>query len=97
MTRVTLDSEPPFDFWPYFDGIAPEDFDEHDCSDESVDYAYTTSCGKYQHVLVNSEHENVFMVLVLDLSRKRVVGHRLLNLGDEYGTAKDGPGAESSK
>lgn len=41
--------------------------------------------GNCQHVLVNSEDKNVFMVLVLDLASRSVLGHRLLNLNQEYG------------
>ena len=85
MHQAGPDSEPPFDFWPYFDQIPASHFRGHDCSEGTVDYAYTTDCGSYQHVLINSQTKNVFMVLVLDLHHSSVLGHRLLNLNDEYG------------
>ena len=85
MHRVPLEAEPPFDFWNYFDSIPAEHFCGHDCSSAEVDYAYTSDCDSYQHVLVNSESKNVFMVLVLDLRDNSVFGHRLLNLNEEYG------------
>jgi hypothetical protein len=34
---------------------------------------------------VDSEQRNTFMVLVLDLQRNEVVGHRLLDLNERYG------------
>jgi len=34
---------------------------------------------------VGSENRNVFMVLVLDLGERAVIGHRLLDLNQEYG------------
>jgi hypothetical protein len=82
-SRVPTEDIPPFDFWPYFDAIPARDFEEHDCSDGEVDYAWST--GRYQHVLVNSEDKNVFMVLVLDVEKRKVYGHRLLDLNKEYG------------
>ena len=85
MTQVVDDTPPPFDFWDYVETIPEEDFDGHDCSDGSVSYVWSDSSGQFQHVLVNSEDKNVFMVIVLDLLERRVYGHRLLNLNKEYG------------
>ena len=84
MQRVALDSQPPFDFWPYFDGIPENDFEGHDCSGGQVSNTWNDATGRYQHVWVNSEDKNTFMVLVLDLQEESVLGHRLLNLNREY-------------
>ncbi len=85
MQRVPLDAEPPFEFWDYFEQIPPEDFEAHDCSNGAVSYAYNDATGRYQQVLVSSEHKNIFMVLVLDLKSQSVMGHRLMDLNKEYG------------
>jgi hypothetical protein len=85
MKRVEKDSGPPFDFWEYFEQIPETHFQNHDCSSGQVDYAWNDSSGRYQHVLVNSEDQNVFMVLVLDLLSRCVYGHRILDLNKEYG------------
>ena len=87
MQRAALDEGAPFDFWPYFDAIPQSDFDGHDCSDGTVTYVYRDTNGHFEHVLVDSEDRNVFMVLVLDCVSKRVVGHRLLDLPRLYGLA----------
>lgn len=89
MQRVSVDNPPPFDFWDYFEAIPEVDFKGRDCSDGLVDYAWTDATGKFQHVLVRSEEENAFMVLVLDLSDNSVYGHRFLILNEEYGIALD--------
>jgi hypothetical protein len=39
---------------------------------------------RFQHVLVESTDKNVFMVLVIDLAGRTVLGHRILNLSREY-------------
>jgi hypothetical protein len=83
--RVGPDEPPPFDFWPYFEAIPVADFDGHDCSAGVVENAWRMSRGGFEHVLVNSEDRNVFMVLVLDRESGVVYGHRLLDLNREYG------------
>jgi hypothetical protein len=74
------DAEPPFDFWPYVDAIPSEHFRGHDCSPGTVTYAFRHPRGRYEHVLVDSTDADVFMVLVLDLHERRVVGHLLLDM-----------------
>jgi hypothetical protein len=85
-TRHRVDAEePPFDFWPYFDGIPATDFEGHDCSDGVVEVTYRMEPSAYEHVLIRSENRNIFMVIVLDRAAGTVLGHRLLDLNREYG------------
>ncbi len=77
---VGLDEPPPFDSWAYFEAIPAEDFLGHDCSAGVVENAWRMSPGGFEHVLVNSENRNVYMVLVLDRESGVVYGHRLLDL-----------------
>lgn len=84
MKRLPPDAGAPFPFWHYFDAIPSADFEGHDCSAGTVTYVWQHPLGLFQHVLVDSEDENVFMVLVLDLTNSKVLGHRLLDLNREY-------------
>jgi hypothetical protein len=83
--RVGLDEEPPFDFWAYFELIPPEDFGEHDFSEGRVSYAWNMRGTGYQHVLVQCETPDVYLVLVLDVPARSVVGHHVLDLNRIYG------------
>lgn len=83
--RVGADHEPPIDFWPYFDAIPALDFEGRNCSEGHVENVWRTQPIPYEHVLVNSDEPNVFMVIVIDVTTKRVLGHRLLDLRREYG------------
>ena len=85
--RVDPNEEPPFDFWPYFEAIPPEDFGGHDFSAGAVPYAWRMRDSTYEHVLVGCETPNVFLVLVLDVIGRSVVGHHLLDLNRLYGLA----------
>lgn len=87
MTRRESNGSAPFDFWSYFDRLPTDEFFGHDFSDCVVDYVYADPSGLYEHVLVNSLDENVFLVLVLDLKTSSVLGHRVLDLRREYGLA----------
>ncbi|GIF50855.1 hypothetical protein DFJ67_4187 [Asanoa ferruginea] len=82
-----LDEEPPFDFWPYCDSIAPEDLGDHDFSAGIVAYVFDMPGRGCQHVAVACETPNVFLVLVLDLNASSVLGHHLLDLNRLYGLA----------
>src|SRR5688572_4933727 len=85
MQRAGPDEGPPFDFWPYVEAIPEADYGGHDCSDGSVTYVYRDPSGRYEHVLLDSDDRDVFMVVVLDREAKRVLGHRLLDLPTLYG------------
>ncbi|WP_238020021.1 hypothetical protein KZZ52_10830 [Dactylosporangium sp. AC04546] len=82
--QIGPEDQPPFDFWPYFDEVPEEDLEGHDFSEGSVTYAWHMPRSNRQHVLVNCETPNVFLVLVLDLSTESVLGHYLLDI---YGVA----------
>jgi hypothetical protein len=85
MRRLSPDDGAPFPFWDYFDAIPSADFDGHDCSAGSVTYVWEHPMANFQHVLIDSEDHNVFMVLVIDMAACQVLGHRLLDLNQEYG------------
>jgi hypothetical protein len=67
--------------------IPPEDFGGHDFSAGAVPYAWRMPDSTYEHVLVQCETPNVFLVLVLDLIGRSVAGHHLLDLNRLYGLA----------
>lgn len=86
MERILSITEPPFDFWPYFEAIPDEDFEHQDCSEGIVDWVWRSEDGRFEHVLVNSsDDEEAFMVIVIDRTANSVFGHHFLNLKNEYG------------
>ena len=89
MQRLSQSDEPPFDFWSYVEEIPQGDFKGYDCSEGCVDCAYRHPAGQWEHVLVNSNDPDVFMVIVLDRVANSVVGHHLLSLPVLYGLRDD--------
>lgn len=80
MTKLGEDARPPCDFRAYFKQIPPEHFEGFDCSAGIVSLVYANADNSFQHVMISSENENVFMVIVLDILNTKVFGHFLLNL-----------------
>jgi hypothetical protein len=73
------------DIWPYVEALHPEDFGVTNM--EEVAYVYRDGLARFDHVLIATPDENVFLVIVVDVKAGAVFGHRLLNLNIEYGLA----------
>lgn len=86
MQRVAADGNAPFPFWSYVDGIPKEDFQGYDCSEGSVQWVWRDADGRFEHILIDAKQDkDVFMAIVLDLQKKLVAGHRLMDFKHEYG------------
>ena len=89
MVRVLADGNAPFPFWSYFDLIPQDDFQGYDCSEGSVQWVWREEGGRFEHILIDSkEDKDVFMAVILDLSKEEVFGHRLMDFKHEYGLRK---------
>lgn len=81
-----IGAEPPFDFWTYVEGIPESDYEGYDCSEGAVEHVWRSEDGEYAHVLIKTKNDkDVFMVIVLALRERTVVGHRILDLKAKYG------------
>ena len=87
MQDVTETAEQLLDIWPYIDAIPLIDLDGFTLRD--VAYVYLNPTGLYQHILIATEDENVFLVVVLEVLSKKIHGHHLLNLIELYGLAEE--------
>jgi hypothetical protein len=85
MIRIDPEGSPPCDIWSYFDRIPEKDFERHDCSEGTITNIWENGPGTFQHILVNTEDPDIFMVVVVELSSASVMGHHLLDLKKEYG------------
>ncbi len=89
MVQVNAADNASIPFWDYFDRIPQEDFQGYDCSEGRVQWVWRDEDQRFTHVLVDTkEDQDVFMVVVLDLITKHVVGHRLTDFKSEYGLRK---------
>ena len=85
MQDMTAAPEAVADIWPYVDDLDPKSLGITWIGD--VVYVYRDEMARYDHMLIQTDTANVFLVIVVDLSRKDVFGHRVLDLNSEYGIA----------
>ena len=52
---------------------------------ELVKKVYRNDLNAFDHILLPTEKQNVFLTIVVDLKKKRIFGHKILNLNKEYG------------
>ena len=73
------------DIEPYYKSIPAADFASHQRFNVVAERIYRTSDNRFDHVLMMTRTKNVYMVIVIDLVNDRILGHRLLDLNQEYG------------
>ena len=84
MVDVSQTAEPVLDIWPYVEAVPEYDLEGFTLLDGIVRYVYQSPPGQYLHVLVSTEDENVFLVVIIDLFSVKITGHYLLDLVTLY-------------
>ena len=86
MVNVTSASDEVIDIWPYVTCIATEvELPAYVLENELVEVVYRSGDGLHDHVLLPTEKENKFLVVVVDRPWSRIAGHHILDLNREYG------------
>ncbi len=84
MRDVTTDAEPLLDVWPYVEAIPVAERSATGPLGD-VEYVYRSGDDKYHHVLIGTNFENVYLVVVVALEAGAIWGHHVLDLGERYG------------
>jgi hypothetical protein len=85
MTPIEDQTPLPSDFWPYFDAVETSDLGGYDFGEGQIERAYRDPTGRHDHVLLASNENDVFLVVVIDRRAQSVHGHYLLDLPRVYG------------
>lgn len=86
MKNVTDTAEQITDIWDYAHELARNGLiSQYGYSGHLIEAVYANSENTYQHVLLFTDTENCYMVIVIDVARKKIAGHHLLDLNKEYG------------
>ena len=84
ITQVEIDD--PINIWDYVGELAKAKLVQQRILDQQlVKYVYRNNQETYDHVLLPTDHNNVFMVIVVDLQERSIFGHITLDLNKEYG------------
>ncbi len=86
MKNITGQERDVLDIWPYVDAIPFADLEGHSIDDCVVEYVYRAPDDRFDHVLVTTKTNNVYLVVIVDLERDTIYGHHLLDLNRLYGT-----------
>lgn len=92
MTEKMLEIKNPdtgmFNIWPYVSRLKTAKILSHKVKERELVYkVYRNSTEEFEHVLLSTEKENNFVVIVVDKIKKKIVGYSLLEPHGEYGLA----------
>ena len=82
MRDVTANPGAGVDIWPYVDALDLDDLGVPSLND--VRYVYRDAKSRFDQVLIGTGRFNSLLVIVVDLERREIFGHRLLDLNEEY-------------
>jgi hypothetical protein len=86
MANVTETAEPIVDIWSYVEELVDEGIiPGHVFNNELVESVYENEDGSFHHVLLPTEDQNIFVVLIIDVKGERIKGHFGLDLNLQYG------------
>ena len=85
MTDVTNTADEVVNVWPYVEIVLSTEFAEQETDSWDVEFVYINQPKSYQHILINTQIENAYLVIVVDVIGKSIFGHHFLNLNQKYG------------
>jgi len=50
-----------------------------------VEYVYRNSTNTFDQILIPTEKENIYLIIIVNIKNKNIFGHYLLDLNKEYG------------
>jgi hypothetical protein len=86
MNDVTGSAIPILDIWPYIKQLTKEKVVlDYVFKKELVEKVYRNDNNTYDQVLLPTEYQNIFIVIIVDLKQKNIKGHYRLDMKKEYG------------
>ena len=86
MVDITATAEAVVDIWGYAEQLVFEEkFDNAIVENQIVQSVYRNDTNTFDHVLLPTGENNVYVVILVDLTNEVIIGHYLLNLNQKYG------------
>ena len=86
MEDVTETADPTVDITPYVEALIAEGLVlPNTLSEELIEIVYRNEEGTYDHILLPTDDEEIFIAIVVDLIGERIVGHYAMDLNEEPG------------
>ena len=85
MIDVTETVEALVDVWGYAEKLLPTNLlSEHDFKKRLVEAVYANSDNSHHHVLLFGSEKNIHIVIIIDVLKKCIDGHYILDINKEY-------------
>ncbi len=85
MVETTDDIKTMFNIWPFVNNLKRVKIITKKIDENQLVYkAYRDTINKFEHILLTTEKENNFIVIVVDLTKKKAKGYYKLDLKNEY-------------
>ena len=90
MLDITESIDSTVDIWEYVGELYVDELvSEYVVANELVEKVYRNDTSTFDHVLLPTENQNVFLVIIVDLLKENVFGHFWLDMEKEYGLKRD--------
>jgi len=87
MKDVTETADPAIDISPYVEALMAEGLVlPNTLEEELIEIVYRNEEGTYDHILLPTDDEDIFIAIVIDLVGERIVGHYNMDLNEEPGS-----------
>ena len=84
MVDVTEVAEAAVDIWPYVEKLVRQGVELQQVVDDTdIEMVYRNTEDDFDHILLPTEDESTFTVIVVDTMEREIVGHFVLNLEGE--------------
>lgn len=86
MNDVTESAEPLVNIWDYAERLLEEKLlSKQGFSGKYVEAVYENDENTFQHILLFANQKNTYVVIIVDMICKSIIGHYLLDLNEKYG------------
>lgn len=86
MMDVTNSAEPVIDIWSYVEILVSQNtVVEFVFNNHLVDSVFRNLGNTFDHILLPTDRPDIFIVIIVDLIGKQIIGHYRLDLDKEYG------------
>ena len=84
MTDVTETADPVVDITDYVEALAAEGLVlPNTIEEELIEIIYRNEDETFDHILLPTDDEEIFIALVVDLTEEQILGHYRMDLADE--------------
>jgi serine/threonine-protein kinase RIO1 len=85
MTEITVSDKNNFNIWPYISKLKAAKILSHKIKEpQLVHKIYRNSTEDFEHILLSTEKENHFVVIVANRNKKKTIGYFLHDLNGLY-------------